>query len=241
MRFHVSLLGILLFATAAAAQNQDLATFMKAADEAAAPAATARADGTLVSDTLEGKKEDRIIILMRPNKDVYVELQSGLRALAKGDGSSGQIAEKGAAPADFPPTQMFAATDFNGEDLTPFQASHYNSAIIVYRDANQIAIQLNPLKSQYSLTMITFDPAKKARIKTLYYKDTLNNMTKMRLDSDHQQLGDRWLPGKVSMETFAVKTKTTLTLKWAPAGADAEKVFEAGALAKPSTLTWPAQ
>jgi hypothetical protein len=242
MRPHVSLLGVLFLAAAAAAESQDLATFMKAADEAAAPAATARADGTIVSDTLEGKKEDHIVLVVRPNKDVYIEMrQSGRRALLKGDGSGGQIAEKGAAPADFPPSQAFGSTDFTGEDLTPFRAAHYNSATIVYRDANQLAVQLNPLKSQYSLTLITFDPSKKAPVKTLYYKDTLNNLLKMRLDGDHQQLGDRWFPGKVSMETFALKTKTTLHLKWSAAAADAEKVFEAGALAKPSTITWPAQ
>jgi hypothetical protein len=242
MRLQVSLLGVLFFASAAAAESQDLATFMKAADEAAAPAATARADGTIVSDTLEGKKEDQIVLLVRPNKDVYIELhQSGVRALLKGDGSGAQIAEKGAAPADFPQTEVFASSDFTGEDLLPFRASHYNSATIVYRDANQLAVQLNPLKSQYSLTLITFDPSKKAPIKALFYKDTLNNLLKMRLDGDHQQLGDRWFPGKVSMETFALKTKTTLNLKWSAAGADAEKAFEAGALAKPSAIAWPAQ
>jgi hypothetical protein len=242
MRSYVSLLGVLLSASAAAAAPQDLATFLKSADQGAAPTSTMRADGTIVSDTLEGKKEDRIILLLRPNKDVYVEVRnSGLRAIIKGDGSAGQIAEKGSSAAEFAQDQTLDSTDFTREDLVPFVAAHFNSATIVYRDANQVAVQLNPLKSQYSLTMITFDPDKRARVKTLYYKDTLNNMTKMRLDSDHQQVGDRWLPGKMSMESFALKTKTTLNLKWSAAGADADKLFEPGALAKPSPLTWPAE
>jgi hypothetical protein len=240
MRLHVSLLGVLLLARTAAAEPADLATFMRAVDEGAAPAASVRADGTIVSDTLEGKVEDQIALVVRPNKDVYVELRkSGLRAIVKGDGSAGEIVEKGSSPEAFAQDQAFGATDFSREDLMPFQASRYDSATVVYRDANQVAVQLNPLKSQYSLCVITFDPTKKARVKTLYYKDTLNNLLKMRLDSDHQQVGDRWWPGKVTMETFGLKTKTTLGLKWSAAGDGADKLFEAGSLANPSSLAWP--
>lgn len=242
MRLLVSLLGVLLVSTAGAADFTDLATFLRAADENAAPTATMRANGTVVSDTLEGRKEDQIALLLRPNKDVYVELRkNGLRAIVKGDGSAGEIAEKGSPAAAFAQEQAFDSTDFTREDLMPFEAARFDSATIVYRDANQVGIQLNPLESQYSLAVITFDPAKKARVKTLFYKDTLNNLLKMRLDSDHQQVGDRWLPGKVTMETFALKTKTTLELEWSAAGDGADEVFEAGALAKPSSLTWPSE
>lgn len=239
MRLHVSVLGVLLLSATTAVGATDLATFMKAANEGAAPAATARADGTIVSDTIEGRKEDRIAIVIRPNKDVYVELHdAGLRALVKGGGKEAKVAAKGSAPEDFPRDALLDATDFNREDLEPFDASHYDSATILYRDANQITVQLNPLASQYSLVVITFDPKKNARTKTLYYKDTLNNLQKMRLDSDHQQIGERWLPGKVTMESFALKTKTTLELKWSAAGDGADKLFDDASLQGPSSLAW---
>jgi hypothetical protein len=240
MRRTVWLLGVLFSSTAAAAEWKDLATFLQEANASAAPAAIVRADGKVASETLEGRKEDRIALLVRPNKDVYAELRDrGLRALVRGDGAAAQVAEKGSSPSDFARDQILGATDFTREDLQPYDSSAYDSPTVLYRDAAQTTVQLNPLRSQYTLVVITFDSQKKVPTKILYYKDTLSNLVKMRLDSEHQQVAGRWFPGKVTMENFPFKTKTALELKWSEAGAGAEKLFAEGSLKEASALAGP--
>lgn len=231
----------ILIATLAAApaQGENLATFLKAANESATPATAVRAVGDVVTKTIDGTKRDRILVVLRPDGGLYLELrEAGTRALVLDRGARAFQA-RGGKRQKFEKDQAFDTTELTMEDLLPFDAGRYDSPTIVYRDEQQLSVQLNPLRSQYSLVVVTFDPAKHVPIKSLYYKDTLNNLVKMRLDSDHAEVEGCWLPGTVKMQNFPLRTETELSLKWSPAGDLPEGLFDPEKLAAPSGLKWP--
>ena len=84
----------------------------------------------------------------------------------------------------------------------------------ILRSAEDTTVSFDPRDSQYSLEVITFDGEKRVPIKVMSYKDTLNNLLKMRRESGHVQVGGRWLPTEITIENFPLKATSTITLQW---------------------------
>lgn len=105
---------------------------------------------------------------------------------------------------------------------------------------------LFPASSPYTLEVITFDREKLVPVKTLYYRDTLNNLAKMRRDGPFVLVGRKWMPQTISMETFALHTHSTLTLQWTQSADVPPELFDPqflprlSAPASPITATPPA-
>lgn len=204
----------LLFATAAPARGEDLAALLAAATSAARPTAPVRGSGELVTASADGTTRHRVAVAQRPSGDLYIEVQSpGLRALLPTDGPA--LLAAGSAPAPFPVDGALAGSEFSREDLQPFDAAHFASPTIVDRGDDDVTVQLDPRGSQYSLEVVTFDREKHVPIKVMTYKDTLNNLLKMRREGAHVQVGGRWLPTEITIENFPMKATSTLTLTWA--------------------------
>src|SRR5262249_41554377 len=106
--------------------------------------------------------------------------------------------------------------------------------------AEQITIALFPTRSQYIMLVFTFDREKKVAVKTMYYQETLSNLVKMRRDSDYALVGQRWLPTKVTMEQFALRTQSALQLHWTQAPPIPPEMFHPAFLGRPSGVSWPA-
>jgi hypothetical protein len=238
----LALLSLLVFPHTGDAAPVDLNTFLPEMEEAAKPTVALRADGTLTTSNPEGTTSDQILMIHREGNDLLIELKQGTKALLLRGGAEAFVAMAGAKEASrFAPDAALAGSEFTREDLQPFAVSRYKTPRIVDQTSQIVHVALFPQQSQYSLLVITFDREKKVPLKTMYYKETLNNLVKMRRDSDHVLVGQRWVPTRITMEHFALKNTNTLDLRWSQAPNVAPELFQAAFLGRPSNLKWPAQ
>lgn len=226
-------IALLLF-VAAPTRGEDLAALLATATQASRPSMPVRGVGRLVTTSADGTVTHRIAIAQRPSGDLYIEVQSpGFRALLPATGKA--LLASGSAPAPFAADAALAGSEFSREDLQPFDAARFGSPTIVDRSDEEATVQLDPRDSQYSLEVITFDRQKLVPIKAMTYKDTLNNLLKMRRDNAHVQVGGRWLPTEVTIENFPLKATSTLTLAWT-AGDDQPALFDPATFATAPAL-----
>lgn len=237
----LALLTLLVVPATGDAAPVDLNTFLPEMEEAAKPNVTLRADGTMTVASPEGTKTDQILMIHREGNDLYIELKQGSKALLLKGGAESFIAMAGAKEATaFKPDAALAGSELTREDLQPFAVARYKTPRIVDQTSQIVHVALFPQQSQYSMLVITFDREKKVPVKTMYYKDTLNNLVKMRRDSEHVLVGRRWLPQRIEVENFALRNTTTLALQWSQATDVVPELFQSAFLGRPSNLTFPA-
>jgi len=231
-----------LTATAARADMESLQQFLHSVEETAQLAAALRGDGEFEVTSASGPRRDQVVMLLRPVAETYIELhQEGTKALLPGTGDQAYRFSKGAAKAEpFPQDAAFADSDFTREDLEPFRMARYKDARISDETGAEVTVTLFPGASQYSLVVITFDREKKVPVKILYYKDTLNNLVKMRHDDGHVLVGRKWMPTTITMETFKLRTQTSFKLRWSQEPTFPPELFDPVFLPRPSGIVWPA-
>ncbi len=226
----------------AVADAENLQQFLHSAQDATQVTVPLRADGQLEVTSVDGARGDRVAVILRPPIDTYIELQqAGVKSLMlTKDGKAYRLAKGAAKAEDFARDASVADSDFTREDLEPFRMSRYKDARISDQSGSELTVTLYPDQSQYSLVVITFDQEKKVPIKTLYYRDTLNNLVKMERNDGWVLVGRKWLPTTMSMETFKLKTHTTFTLHWSQEATFPPELFDPVFLPRPSGILWPA-
>src|SRR5439155_559440 len=85
----------------------------------------------------------------------------------------------------------------------------------------------------------TIDRERRAIIRTLYYRDLINNLSKTRRDAVFARVGASWRPGEITVESVRQATKTHSTLSWREAPDVPDALFEPAGLGQPSGLGWP--
>ncbi len=237
-----SFLTALALLTATTAAAEDLSTFLKAATQATRSSGPLRGTGELVTTSPDGSARDQLTVVRRPNGDMYLELRNaGVRALVLADGKTALIvSSKGGSPGPFAKDAPFAGSEFTREDLPPFDVDRIRTPAIADSSSDQLTVGLTPVDSQYAYQVITFDRQKKVALVVKDYKDTANNLIKMRRNAGLVSVAGIWLPTEISMENFPMRVTSTATLRWEPTE-DTPALFDPAGLGKPSTLTWPAQ
>jgi hypothetical protein len=236
-----AILLLVLTSVAVRADMESLQQFLRSAEETAQLTAALRGDGTFDVNSGSGKRSDQVVMLIRPVADTYIELrQEGTKALLPGNAEQAYRLPKGASKAEpFPPEAPFADSDFTREDLEPFRTARYQDARISDETGAEVTVTLFPGTSQYSLVVITFDREKKVPVKTLYYRDTLNNLVKIRRDEGHVLVGRKWMPTTITMESFKLRTKTAFKLGWSQSPTFPPELFDPLFLPRPSGILWP--
>ncbi len=238
----VAMLLSVLRAATGRAEVESLQQFLHSAEETAQLAAALRGDGEFDVTSASGPRHDQVVMLERPVAETYIELhQEGTKALLTGGTDQAYLLTKGAAKAvPFSQDAPFADSDFTREDLEPFRTARYKDARISDETGAEVTVTLFPGTSQYSLVVTTFDREKKVPVKILYYKDTLNNLVKMRRDEGHVLVGRKWLPTTITMETFKLRTQTSFKLRWSQEPTFPPELFDSVFLPRPSGIVWPA-
>ena len=116
-------------------------------------------------------------------------------------------------------------------EFFPFWETDYSTAFI--SDSSRLAKTITLYARDevpYILFVITFDKAKLVPLATKYYKDQMNNLVRMRNDSDHVMVGSRPRPRKIEITDFGENRTTRLALRWrildsVPAGVTSEAGF----------------
>jgi outer membrane lipoprotein-sorting protein len=242
MRTIVIITGLLLLACRVTlADTENLEEFLHNAEQAAQVATPLRGDGQFEVASGNGLRRDEVAMIVRPPTDMYVELrQEGIRALLLNEkGEDSRVKTNAGKPVEFPLDASFADSDFTREDLLPFRLASYKQPRISDESASDITITFFPMTPQYSLVVMTFDRDKKVPRKTLYYRDTLNNLVKLRRDDGYILVGRKWMPTVVSMETFKLRTHTSFNVRWSQDPQFPPELFDPVFLSRPSGILWP--
>src|SRR5438105_12077015 len=233
---HVVCALLALLAGANRARAEGLAELLQAVAANARFASPARADVRLACG--EGcKATGRPAIFLGRGDVLYVEVKGGQRALVR----PGEIlvAQGGKASAAAP-GQTLADTDVLLEDLAVFTPGALKQPQISDDGPAGVVVTAAPAgRSSYALLVNTIDRERHAIIRTLYYRDLINNLSKTRRDTAFARVGASWRPGEITVESVRQATKTHLTLSWREAPDVPEALFEPAGLERPSGLTWP--
>jgi outer membrane lipoprotein-sorting protein len=227
----------------ALADVENLEQFLRSVEAATSVPSPLRGDGQFEVAGTDGTQRTAVAVIVRPPADMYIELQGdGSKLLLLTQPEQGYRLAKGAAKAEaLPANARIENSDFVRADLEPFRLSPYTAWRISDDSANELTVTLFPQKtSQYSLVVTTFDRDKKVPIKTLYYQETLNNLVKMERANDYVLVGRKWMPATISMETFKLRTHSTLTLRWSQVPSFPSELFDPVFLPHPSGILWPA-
>jgi hypothetical protein len=229
---------LLLFAPTSLVAD-DLSAFLAAASAATRPGAIVRADGELINRSPEGASRQQVIIVRRPNGDLYVELSpSGVRAVLASDGSARLVSASGAAPSPLPPQAPLPGSEFSPADLQPFSNARFRAPTVVDRSAEEVTVSCHPTSGPDSLAVLTFDRQRHTLLKALTYRDNLSNLVKLRRESGHVPVAGAWLPTEITVEHFPLRASSSLALRW-EAAPDLAALFDQDALAKRSPLRFP--
>ncbi len=233
-----SALASLLFAARAFAEDS-LAALLEAVGEVIQPSSPLRAEGTIESEGLGGKSQDRLVWIERAGSgpkaapQAHIELEKAkLRLLGLGPAefwiaTDGKVSR---AQGD----QTIDSTSFTAEDVLAFAPERCAAMRLAELGEDRFSIVCEPKRppSQYALMVYKFDREKATMLQALLYKGTMTNLVKMLRYDDFVQVGKQWRPKRVTMQDFKVRTKDVLSLEWQggapiPAGAFDPSAFAA--------------
>jgi hypothetical protein len=227
-----------LFATAASADRSDLVSFLERAARMGAYTSPVRAD-IKVTKT-DGTTFDAVAIIDSKAQALFFSKTDGSwRALTplswKRSGKSASEGQSGLR--DFGVDGRLANTDLRPIDFFPYWAdSSYDTAFISDNTRMQKTVTLYaPDEIPYVLFVVTFDKEKIVPLTTKYYVGAMNNLVRLRTDSDHVMVGARPRPTKIVIDNYEDNTKTVYELRWqvlesVPPGVMDEAAFSKAAI-----------
>jgi len=89
------------------------------------------------------------------------------------------------------------------------------------------------------LLVHTIDRERDVILQTKYYRDSISNLVKIRRDDEFAQVGGRWRPATIAVQSFREPTSTRLSLAWREAPDAPAALFTPAGLRAPSPLRWP--
>jgi hypothetical protein len=234
-----------LLCSSADANTADLTAFLERTERMAAFTGAVRADirisrgGTVVDEAV-------VVVDSKAARAFIAQKSSGWRALVPLGWNSGTAAKPGAKPGPFAADEPIPGTDLRAIDFTPFWKGDYANAFI--SDANRLekTITLYPAKQlPYVLFVVTFDKEKLVPLTSKFYRENMNNLVRLRRDSDFAMVGSRPRPRHVEIQDFAENTSTVLDISWqtletVPAGLTDDTAFQKTEIAWPSAAPPPA-
>jgi hypothetical protein len=225
----------------AEASGSDLAAFLERAERMAAFTRPVRADIRVVRD---GAPVEHAVMIADPaaGRQFFALKSSGWRALMPLEWGNGKVVKKdGARPAAVSVDEPLPATDLRAMEFFPFWKTDYMTAFI--SDANRLEKTVTLYGREpapYVLFVITFDKEKLVPLTLKYYRENMNNLVRLRRDSEFTMVGSRPRPRRIEIRDYTENSNTTLEIDWrvldqVPAGLTTDDGFHKVA------LEWPAE
>jgi hypothetical protein len=220
-----------------------LRLLLLAAQDQNTPQTLMRADVTIDVETPKGKKTTTAVALFPPGKEAnwYFQLRDpDLRALVLG--SERKVMQRTGTTTETVP--IGAAIDALGiayEDLSRFIVDDFKTWQITDEAVDHILVGMFPaVESAYVYRAYTFDKEKSVPTKVQFYAKALNNLVKLRLDSDHVLIGKKWWPETIDLQNYPDGTKTNLKIHWTPNASAPPELLAAASFAAAPPLSWEA-
>jgi hypothetical protein len=238
-----ALLVVSLQGRALATDGNGLRLLMLSAQDMNTPQTLLRADATIEVDAPQGKKSTAATMLFGPGKEArwYIQVRDpALRALVLG--SDRKVLERtGTITETVPIGAPVDALGFAYEDLSRFVVDDYKTWQITDESADKILVGMYPtVESAYVYRAYTFDKEKTVPTKVQFYARTLNNLAKLRVDSDHVLVGKKWLPTTIELQNYADNVTARIRLRWTQNASAPPEMLAPASFPGTSPLPWDA-
>jgi hypothetical protein len=234
-------LTVALAAHAPAARASDLSAFLERAEQLALFPGPVRAD---IKVTRDGKPVDAAVLVVDPaaKRQFFALKSSGWRALLPMAWDQGKaVKSAGSAPVALGPDDPLPATNLRAMEFFPFWKTDYNTAFVSDTNRMEKTVTLYGRPNvPYVLFVLTFDKEKLVPVSIKYYKDNMNNLVRLRRDTDFVMVGSRPRPTRIEIRDFTENSTTSYELTWraldsVPAGLTQDSSFDKAA------IEWPAE
>ena len=201
----------------------DLAAFLERAERMSAANEKVEADVTIKDSDGTTSKAHVIVDPAGGGTVIFEQPETGWRSETPLDWKEGKVVTKtGAAPAKIGVDDPLAGTDLRGLDFFPFWKSDYSRALTSDENTLEQTVSLYAAAGRpYALYVITFDKTKLVPHMIKYYRDTFNNLVRIRTDKDWVMIGSRPRPTKMLIQDYGAHSMRVYTFDWKLAGAAA--------------------
>ena len=205
----------------APAQAGDLAAFLERAERMSAANEKVEADVTIRDADGTTRRAHLVIDPAGAGTAVFEEADVGWKSetpLSWKDGKA--VAKTGASSAKIGIDDPWAGSDLRGIDFFPFWKTDYSRALTSDENTLEQTVSLfaDPGRP-YALYVVTFDKTMLVPHMIKFYKDTFNNLVRIRTDKDWVMIGSRPRPTKMLIQDYAAHSMRMYTFEWRLAGA----------------------
>jgi len=232
---------VLTAATAGAIDSESLRLLLLGAQDMNTPQTVLRADIAIALETYKGPRSTQAIAFFMPGKDArwYIQLKDPeIAALVRG--VERKVMQRKAGSIETSSiSEPIADLGVSYEDLSRFIADDFKLWQIADESTDTVLVGGHPqVESAYVYRAYTFDKTRTIPLKVQFYAKTLNNLVKLRVDSDHQLVGKKWYPGKIEIQNFPESSKATLTIHWSQAASAPPELFAPESFGGASPVPW---
>jgi hypothetical protein len=211
----LALLAAALLSTAAVrpAHAGDLAAFLERAEKMSTPNEKVEADVTIKDADGTTKKAHLVIDPAGGGTATFEQADSGWKSETPLGWKDGK--KTGSAPGKLAVDDTLDGTDLRGIDFFPFWKTDYGKAFTSDENTLEQTISLYADPGRpYSLYVITFDKTKLMPHMIKFYKDSFNNLVRIRTDKDWVMIGSRPRPTEILIKDFAANTTRVYSFEW---------------------------
>ena len=127
------------------------------------------------------------------------------------------------------------------EDLSRFTVDDFKTWQITDEAVDHILVGMYPaVESAYVYRAYTFDKEKTIFTKVQFYAKALNNLVKLRLDSDHVLIGKKWWPTTIEIQNYPDGVTTKMKVRWTPNASGPPELLAPASFAAAPPLSWEA-
>lgn len=226
---------------ATAIDSESLRLLLLGAQDNNTPQTTLRADIEIALETYKGPRKTQAIAFFAPGKEAlwYWQMKEpGLEALVRG--SEHKVMQRsGGSLKTMSIGETIADLGISYEDLSRFVSDDYKLWQIADEGTDVVLAGGHPqVESAYVYRAYTFDKARALPLKVQFYVKTLNNLVKLRIDSEHVLVGKKWFPGTIEVQNFPENSKVTLTIHWSQAATVPPELLAPESFGGTSPVPW---
>jgi len=234
--------GAALVATSArAVDSESLKLLLLGAQDMNTPQTMLRADIAIALETYKGPRTTQAVAFFAPGKEAnwYFQLKEpALAALVRGSERKVMVRTGGSIKTSAL-GEPIADLGISYEDLSRFVVDDFKLWQIADENNDVVLAGGHPqVESAYVYRAYTFDKSRTIPLKVQFYAKTLNNLVKLRTDSDHVLVGKKWFPGTIELQNFVENSKATLTIHWSQAASAPPELFAPESFGGAAPVPW---